>query len=115
MAFAYLGAVVSDLVRKWIMMPGQEERRLMVRTDKLIGRTWDGFLRLTPGERRVFLDMLRAWHLQRRIEAVASRGGGPRARLLNLVVAMWRMTNSEGLAFIVMTVALVVAVLLALA
>ena len=45
-----------------------------MRTNKLAA-TWDGFLRLSPGERRVFLDMLRHWHLQRRIEAVASRGG----------------------------------------
>ena len=54
----------------------------MVATDKL-GRTWNDFLRLSRGERREFLVMLRDWHLQRRIEAVASRGGnypyrGPR-------------------------------------
>ena len=46
----------------------------MVATDKL-GRTWNDFLRLSRGERREFLVMLRDWHLQRRIEAVASRGG----------------------------------------
>jgi hypothetical protein len=56
------------------MLPGQAERRLAMRTDKLAA-TWDHFLRLSPGERRVFLDKLRYWHLQRRIEAVASRGG----------------------------------------
>jgi hypothetical protein len=46
----------------------------MVTTDKL-GRTWNDFLRLSRGERREFLVMLRDWHLQRRIETVASRGG----------------------------------------
>jgi hypothetical protein len=45
-----------------------------MRTDKLAA-TWDGFLRLSRGERREFLTMLRDWHLQRRIEAVAARGG----------------------------------------
>ena len=45
-----------------------------MRTDKL-SVAWDGFLRLSPGERHQFLLLLRDWHLQRRIEAVASRGG----------------------------------------
>ena len=44
-----------------------------MRTDKLAA-TWDGFLRMTPGERRVFLQWMRDWHLQRRIAAVAARG-----------------------------------------
>jgi hypothetical protein len=47
----------------------------MVRTD-LLAATWDGFVRLTPGERRVFLDQLKEWSLQRRIRLVAERGGG---------------------------------------
>jgi hypothetical protein len=47
----------------------------MVRTD-LLAATWDGFVRLTPGERRVFIDQLRAWHLKRRTALVAARGGG---------------------------------------
>ena len=41
-----------------------------------LGRTWDAFLRLSPGERRVFMDTLREWYLQRRIANVAARGGG---------------------------------------
>jgi len=45
----------------------------MVATDKL-GRTWDGFLRLSKGERREFLARLKDWYRQRRIDAVASRG-----------------------------------------
>ena len=44
-----------------------------MRTDKLAA-TWDGFLRMSPGERRVFLQWMRDWHLQRRIAAVAARG-----------------------------------------
>jgi hypothetical protein len=40
-----------------------------------LGRIWDTFLRLGPGERHQFLLLLRDWHLERRIEAVASRGG----------------------------------------
>jgi hypothetical protein len=55
------------------MMRGQAERRWMMRTDKLVA-TWDGFLRMSPGERRVFLQWMRDWHLQRRIAAVAARG-----------------------------------------
>jgi hypothetical protein len=47
----------------------------MVRTD-LLAATWDGFVRLTPGERRVFLDQLKAWGLKRRTRLVAERGGG---------------------------------------
>ena len=47
------------------MMRGQAERRWMMRTDKLVA-TWDGFLRMSPGERRVFLQWMRDWHLQRR-------------------------------------------------
>ena len=47
----------------------------MVRTD-LLAATWDGFLRLTPGERRVFIDQLKAWSLKRRTALVAARGGG---------------------------------------
>jgi hypothetical protein len=46
-----------------------------VRTD-LLAETWGSFLRLTPGERRVFIDQLRAWHLKRRTALVAARGGG---------------------------------------
>jgi hypothetical protein len=46
-----------------------------MRTD-LLAATWGGFLRLTPGERRVFLDQLKAWSLQRRTRLVAARGGG---------------------------------------
>jgi hypothetical protein len=46
-----------------------------MRTD-LLAATWDGFLRLTPGERRVFLEQLKEWSLQRRIRLVAERGGG---------------------------------------
>jgi hypothetical protein len=55
------------------MLQGATERSSMMRTDKLAA-TWDGFLRLTPGERRVFLGMLRDWHLQRRIAVLAARG-----------------------------------------
>jgi hypothetical protein len=47
----------------------------MVRTD-LLAETWRGFVRLTPGERRVFLDQLKAWGLKRRTRLVADRGGG---------------------------------------
>jgi len=51
------------------MMRGQAERRWMMRTDKLAA-TWDGFLRMSPGERRVFLQWMRDSHLQRRMAAV---------------------------------------------
>ena len=44
-----------------------------MRPDRL-DRASNDFVRMTPGERKVFLDQLRRWHLQRRIEAVASRG-----------------------------------------
>jgi hypothetical protein len=47
----------------------------MLRTD-LLAETWRGFLRLTPGERRVFIDQLKAWGLKRRTALVAQRGGG---------------------------------------
>jgi hypothetical protein len=41
-----------------------------------LAETWGSFLRLTPGERRVFLDQLKAWHLKQRTALVAARGGG---------------------------------------
>jgi hypothetical protein len=41
---------------------------------------WTAFEALSRSERREFLRRVRDWHLQRRIEAVASRGGDYRHR-----------------------------------
>ena len=46
-----------------------------MRTD-LLAETWGSFLRLTPGERRVFIAQFKAWDLKRRTRLVAARGGG---------------------------------------
>jgi hypothetical protein len=53
-------------------------RRVVV-PDRL-GVAWEAFRALSASERREFINLLRDWHLQRRIEAVAARGGsyGPR-------------------------------------
>ena len=40
------------------MLPGQADRETEAAMDRL-ARTWDGFLRLSKGERREFLAMLR--------------------------------------------------------
>jgi hypothetical protein len=36
---------------------------------------WEAFRALSAREQREFINLLREWHLERRIEAVAARGG----------------------------------------
>jgi hypothetical protein len=39
-----------------------------------LGLAWDAFERLSRGEQREFLNLLREWHLARRIDVLAARG-----------------------------------------
>jgi hypothetical protein len=40
-----------------------------------LGLAWENFRTLPARDQRAFVEMLRQWHLARRIEAVAARGG----------------------------------------
>jgi hypothetical protein len=39
-----------------------------------LGVAWEAFVRLSAADQREFIALLREWHLQRRIDALAARG-----------------------------------------
>jgi hypothetical protein len=40
-----------------------------------LGLAWESFEALSAGEQRAFINLLKEWHLERRINVLAARGG----------------------------------------
>jgi hypothetical protein len=60
---------------QWVMLPPAKQNGRRVVVPDRLGVAWEAFRALSASERREFINMLREWHLARRIEAVAARGG----------------------------------------